>query len=205
MSEGGEETKPTPQKKKDIPTGRMPGCLSFSRGRNGPAANLVITSAFSETVGGRAECLLSAMNPSVVEWTNAEGEAATLRLSPDRMTAYDVPVGEYELRLIEDGTALCIPFVVDYAMDMPFVSSYSVSHASTDGARDGKVVADVRNAPDDCLFLWTGGAMTETPSLHDVRPGTYSVCLLTRSRETVVFVHACHPAVVSVEEGDDRV
>lgn len=85
------------------------------------------------------------------------------------------------------------------AAELPVVTGYECTNASSAHARDGRVVAQVMRAPDKCLFLWTSGIVTQTPVLTRAPPGTYAVTLMTVHRDAVPSVHACPPGTVRIE------
>ena len=49
-------------------------------------------------------------------------------------------------------------------LSMPTVSAYSVTHATTDFAHDGRITAQVSGMPDTCRYLWTSGVITREPT-----------------------------------------
>lgn len=85
------------------------------------------------------------------------------------------------------------------ACELPTVVQYECFHATTQHARNGRIVAHVANAPTDCAYLWTSGVVTESPELNLVTPGTYAVTLMTRDSACMPSIHACAPGIISVQ------
>ena len=172
------------------------GC-SHSSQSNTFQINVCTTPAFSDELGGKIE--LKCMEDINCDWRKDQN-TALLHLSSDRMTAYNVPPGKYEI-LCSTGDESQLVRVTVEKIDLVMIDSYIVTDASNDHARDGVVEAKISNLTRRGLykFLWTSGVVTEEPILHDVRPGTYSVNIISNDRLPIPFYHGCCPAVVHVK------
>lgn len=155
------------------------------------SASVVVYPPISDRLGGEIACSVKgAFEPLEYIWS------PSVQHSESGDTAYNVSPGSYVLTVTDaNDQSVRLSIEVEPAA-VPAVTSYSVVHATSDTARDGTIVATVRDAPLHCKFLWTSGVVTQTPTLHDVRPGTYTATPLLRDSAPVCFVHDCHPAVV---------
>jgi len=160
--------------------------------------NVCITPAFSDELGGKIE--LKCIEHIKCEWRK-DDNAALLQLSSDRMTAYNVPPGIYEILCTSKDASQIISVTVE-KIDLVMIDEYIVTHASNDNARDGIIEAKISNLNSNhgvYKFLWTSGVVTEEPILHDVRPGTYYVNVISDDKTPISFYHGCCPAIVNVK------
>lgn len=142
----------------------------------------------------------------VFDWLDAHGKSALLTLNAERTKATDVPPGDYTIVANNRRTGWQTEYYASLALaTVPSVVEYVVTHASSDTARDGAIVATMRNMDafgHDVRYLWTSGVVTQVPELKDVRPGTYTITPLSaHSGEALAFMHACAPAVVRPSRG----
>jgi hypothetical protein len=161
---------------------------------------VTVTDAISPRLGGCIHCAVYNESPPVkYEWYNEDGSTALLELSDDRSTATNVPPGRYKISARD--TRVCVTRTVDViTISVPTIVNYKVTHASSDTARDGKIVAQIENG-DESHILWTSGVITNDSSLYDVAPGTYTASPLTQKP----FIHACPPAVVLATRARARI
>ena len=150
-----------------------------------------VADAACSQVGGRISCIAeNAVAPIRYEWYNDDGSAALLELSTDRSNARSVPAGRYKIVVTDARDTSVARRVEVSSFRGPTVVGYAVTHASSDTARDGKIVAQIENM-DDSKIMWTSGVCTDEHSLCDVPPGTYTATPLS-----AVYMHACEAAVV---------
>lgn len=141
--------------------------------------------------GGTIRCV-SDVPQLRYEWYGADGAPCDGFAGP---AAYDVPPGEYRIVVASDSgeretLRVCVGLVA-----LPSVQGYTVTHATSDTARDGEIVASVVHCDAVKEYMWTNGVVTSGPTLRDVRPGTYTVAPIV-CEDSCAFVHACRPAVV---------
>lgn len=174
------------------------GCVASTPTNVDWNVDVNVTSALSSEVGGTIE--VKSNHTCDCEWRK-NGNAALLQLSANRMKATNVPTGDYEI-LCKSGAGEKLVHARVERLPILCVDSYVVQHASNDLARDGQIEAVVKHAENaDIAFLWTTGIVTETPTLYDVRPGTYSVTIVSQNKLAMPFYHACNPAIVGIQEG----
>ena len=102
--------------------------------------------------------------------------------------------GRYDIFVIEKVSRRKRKTTIDIISNKNIiVREYIVTHASSDTARDGIVVANIENLKENVRFLWTNGIITNEPVLHDVRPGMYGILPITN--ETIE--HHCSPVVLN--------
>lgn len=160
--------------------------------------NVSVTHAFSKDIGGKIE--LTSNHDITCEWRQ-NSNTALLQLSHDRLTAFHVPPGEYTILCTSHSSSeVYTAQAVVEEFNIPSVHEYIITHSSSDFARDGKIQVLVKNLERDVSFLWTGGVITDEPVLNDVRPGIYSVTIISkRNRVPIPFYHICSPAKVEIE------
>ena len=175
------------------------GCGS-SKGSNRSrriTASIVVTPALFEEQGGSIEILSLSSARCRIEWTRG-GMAADLKLSEDGHRATKVPIGDYELILTDAYVQERIQISMKKVCEILSVVSYDVINATSDMARDGKVVANLENLPRTGMqYMWTSGVVTTEPILYDVRPGMYSVTPI-KNGHFITHIHACAPANVGI-------
>ena len=155
-----------------------------------------ISPAISTTSTGTIKCKTS--SPASFEWDNLDEDAI---FSSEKDEVENVKPGQYALHVeMEMGGSIDVDIVVG-TLEFPVVTSYSIIDATTDNSRDGKIIATIENLPGNATFLWTNGIVTDKPELEDVRPGRYSVSLLSHDAggDSHIFIHACAPASVGVQ------
>lgn len=154
-----------------------------------------VTKALTPESGGRIKCRIeNGSPPYFFEWLQGDN-SALLTLSDDRSEAWRVPPGVYEIRVHDCDDNTCETRVEVMLEDLPRVVRYEVVNATSDTARDGSIVVHVTNML--CSrFLWTTGVVTNTPQLHDVRPGLYTATPLSHDDIPLIFYHTCPPANV---------
>lgn len=167
----------------------MPWCCATAR-LDAPRVDVRILSAVTDSAGGTIVCETDAAPPVRFEWLR-NNAPATLNLNAAGDTATDVPPGEYRV-VVHDGHGMSYVRSIHMGRaSLPTVVGYDVTHATGDTARNGTIVARIEPSTTTTRYLWTTGVVTDTPTLYDVCPGTYSVALLD-----VQFIHACECAAV---------
>ena len=175
------------------------GCTT-SKKRSDFCININTTPAFSEQIGGSIH--VTSDTEIDCEWKH-NGNAALLQLSHDRKTALNVPPGVYEVKCTSDLGDSIISFVNVEELQIPRIRKYTINHASSDNARDGQITADITNLEYSAVnFLWTSGVITEEPVLHDVKPGLYTVTVISKDKIAFPCYHECPPAKVRAQENN---
>lgn len=163
--------------------------------RSALTIHTMVTDALTDSVGGTIRCEVSGgVSPVYVEWFQ-NGGAALLDLDAGRTEATNVPPGTYQI-VARDGTQAEVTTraVVGIA-GIPSIVGYDVTHATSDTARDGMIVARTKNLRCN-RFLWTSGVVTTRPELLDVRPGMYTMTPLSHDAVPILHLHVCEPAVL---------
>lgn len=154
---------------------------------------------------GRISCRPVGMDPIEFTWTGPSGEG--VHVDATGSEALDVTPGRYRV-VATDAVGARADVTVDIHASLPHaivITEYRTRPASTTGARDGSVEAIGINLA-GCRYLWTNGAETDGPCLHDVPCGRYSALPIASGEEDVpVFVHQCAPARVEVDTEWPRV
>ena len=159
--------------------------------------NVITTPAFSQNIGGTIQ--IESNLKIKCEWRH-DSNTALLQLSDDRKTAYNVPPGAYSILCISDKKEYVVKTVVN-TIKIPSIQNYIVQHATSDTARDGKIEVLVQDLNyTNVSYLWTSGVITNEPVLYDVRPGIYSVSIISKDKLPVPFYHFCSPALVNIED-----
>ena len=160
-----------------------------------------VTPVVSRQLGGSIKCtVVTRFQPAEITWMK-DGVSALLNLSSDRTTATGVECGTYVIQVRDrSGDTRRVEARVALA-DIPRVVSYEVKHASCDSSRDGQITAKLEGVERDrpLMYLWTNSLTTESPVLHDVRPGMYAVALCCQTTN-LAYIHECGPAVVRVRD-----
>ena len=168
----------------------------FKKNREIPI-NVVCTPAMSEKHGGKIDCFLPSHIKYSIEWMS-NGKTALLNLSDDRLHAYNVKPGTYEIivKQLNSERESRVFAAVDL-IDFVAITGYTIEHATTDTSYDGRVVADyTSHSNQDLNFLWTNGTITNSNSLYNIRPGYYTACPVSKLGETIKFIHLVPPAQV---------
>ena len=152
---------------------------------------VVVHDAIDAHRGGTIRCVSGAPQLRYA-WYRENGTPCEGYEGPE---AYDVPPGEYRIVAVSDTgeretIRVCVALVA-----VPSVQGYSITHATSDTARDGEIVASVVHCDAVKEYMWTNGVVTSAPTLRDVRPGVYTVAPIVYD-DSCAFVHACRPAVV---------
>lgn len=161
--------------------------------------NVSTVPAFSNEIGGMIS--LACNKPITCEWKK-QNFAALLSLSQDRMQAINVEPGTYHIHCSTTNGENQIVTATVEKIDICVVDGYNVTNATNDMSRDGKIEASISNTNSNMLYLWTSGITTDEPILHDVRPGTYCVSIISKDRIPIAFYHGCNPAVVDVSRNE---
>ena len=138
-------------------------------------------------------------NIKIIEWFDLETQSNVDALfSRDNMKAADIKHGSYSITYAWKHKVHTL-FVNVPKIELPFIQGYTVQHATSDYARDGKIEANVTYMPSYCSFLWTTGVVTQKPILEDVQPGIYTVRPIDASAQSVAHIHNCSVAEVKVQ------
>ena len=107
---------------------------------------------------------------------------------------YEIIVTPYNTQ-----TQYSVNAIVDL-VDFVSITGYTIEHATTDTSYDGKVIADYSSPfEEEFNFLWTNGSITHNNSLNNIRPGYYTACPISKSGNTVRFIHLVPPAHVRTQ------
>jgi len=158
-----------------------------------------VTEAISEDNGGTITCTPMGAEPITYSWCDSWRNPIELELDCTQSEARNVPPGDYHIMASDAlGRETCVKVRVKQC-SIPVVIGYQVENASTGVSRDGKITAMVYPIPEKIKYLWTNGAITREPILHDIRTGTYSITLISENEdENILFIHASKPAYVNV-------
>ena len=103
----------------------------------------------------------------VFDWLDSHGKSALLTLNAERTNATNVPPGDYTIVASNRRTGWQTEYYASLSLaTIPSVVEYIVTHASSDTARDGAIVATMRNLDAfgrDIRYLWTSGVVTQVP------------------------------------------
>lgn len=158
-----------------------------------------VTEAISESNGGTITCTPIGVEPIRYTWTDAWQKQVELQLDSTKSEAINVPPGDYHVTA-EDalGRQACVKVRIKQCQ-LPVVIGYQTEGATTEVSRDGKVTALIAPSIHNVKYLWTSGAITNEPTLHDVRCGQYCVTLISEhDQQPIIFIHAAKPAIVKV-------
>ena len=147
---------------------------------------------------GRILCHPIGQGPIQFTWHSPDGREVALFSGGSE--ARDLPPGRYRSQA-EDATMARAEVVVDVfpaRTDAVVIGEYRVTHASNTLSRDGRIQV-LGERLEGVEFLWTSGARTDVPELHDVAPGTYAAVPVGKDGVPVSFFHAPGPAVVDVD------
>ena len=158
-----------------------------------------VSEAISEGNGGTITCSPMGADPINFTWLDAWQKPIELQLDSTRSEAHNVPPGDYHIHA-EDavGRETCVKVRVKQCI-LPVVIGYETKNATTEVSRDGSANALIVPPVNGIKYLWTTGAVTTEPVLHDIKCGSYSVTLISNEDELpILFVHASKPAIVNV-------
>lgn len=88
-------------------------------------------------------------------------------------------------------------------VQIPVITKYVITHATTDFSRDGEITAILEYTPQNCSFLWTTGVVTEEPTLKNVLPGLYTVCPFDPIRK--IPIPHLHNSIIAIVNSLNRI
>lgn len=158
------------------------------------SVDCAVTHAIDAALPGSIACVCrQGTPPYLLEVVTEQGEPVLDFVRTNDHHVFDVKPGVYCV-LARDFFSRTAECIVEVGLtSLPVVTSYRVTHASSDQARDGKIQVLGRNLRSRS-FLWTNGVVTSSPELRDVSPGTYTATPF--HEDDFPFIHACPPAVV---------
>ena len=158
-----------------------------------------VTEAISEGSGGTIVCTPIGVDPIKFVWTDEWKNPVDLELDSTNSEASNVPPGDYYITASDSlEREVCVKVRVKKCL-LPVVVGYEVENATSDVSRDGSVRALVEPPMYNIKYLWTTGAITNDPILHDAKCGTYSVTLVSEKDDRpLIFINASKPAIISV-------
>lgn len=158
-----------------------------------------ISEAISEKYGGTISCTPIGVEPIKYVWADAWQKKINLELDESNSEARNVPPGDYHINVTDAiGREACVKIRVKQC-PLPVIIGYQTENSTTDISRDGKVTAIIIPKLENIRYLWTNGAITDEPTLLDIKCGVYGVILISKEDEApILFVNASKPAIVKV-------
>ena len=136
--------------------------------------NVHITPAVGN-IGGNIH-ISSSKKITHVEWQREDNQPLpTDCIDSENTTANNLPASIYKITVHYGKQHKKLTAIVTQ-IQLPVITRYVITHATTDFSRDGKITAFLEYTPQKCWFLWTTGVITEEPTLKNVLPGSYTVC-----------------------------
>ena len=175
------------------------GCTKTVQISHDLVVNVETIPVISKEIGGTVKIICD--KKLDCEWLK-DGNAALLELSTDRMTASNVPLGDYQIKC-QTSDEFVIVSVSMTQINIPRIDNYTVTHATNDLSRNGKVEVHIADLHENVKYLWTTGILTDEPFLEDVLPGIYSATLISSSNKVpILFYHACNAALVESKKNE---
>lgn len=175
------------------------GCTKAVQTSSDLVVNAETTPVISTEIGGTVKIICD--KKIDCKWFK-DGNAALLELSADRMTAFNVPIGAYEVQCQVSDESLTVNVNMTQ-ISIPRIDKYTVTHSTNDLSRNGKVEVHVADLTESVKYLWTTGIVTDEPFLEDILPGIYSATLMSSSNKVpILFYHACNVAIVESKKNE---
>lgn len=144
---------------------------------------------------GKISCRPIGKDPIRFEWKGP----GTINVDASGSEASGLVVGTYDITAwdaTDSHTKLTVHLCPVFATAV-VVHEYVVVHSSSGVARDGSVTAVGFGLDERSHYLWSNGTITDTPHLHDVGCGVYSlVPYVMPPNPYPTFVQTCPPGVV---------